>query len=155
MIRSLTGVLCALVACGPSVSAGNGETATDTDAPTRFDVPPQDIPEAECVFEETTLPPEAEPGRCSGRTEAQCEAEGCLPVYGREVTQCTTDGRTECVDTEVFLGCGQVSICKFEAFICSRDGLSVYATNRLCIPPTGWVPCYPGGAEQTDFDGQC
>ena len=61
MIRILAGVLLALAACGPSVSAENGENATDTDRPMRFDVPPQDIPGAECVFEETALPPEAEP----------------------------------------------------------------------------------------------
>lgn len=125
-----------------------GSSDVETDEDVMMDLPLSDLPPTPCEFESRTFP-EAEPGRCSGRTEAQCEAEGCWPVYGHRVDICTTAGAT-CDPERVFLGCGQISLCKDDGFVCSEDGQSVYAVGRRCLPPTGWTACLPAGVESRD-----
>ena len=150
MRRMLLG-LATVLACADAPT----EMEPDTDAMAALDVPAADLPPQPCTFGPVTHP-EAEPGRCSGRTEAQCEAEGCWAVYGHPVTACTT-ARAECDAASVFLGCGQMSICKDDGFLCSEDGQSVYAVGRRCLPPTGWTACRPDGVDDgaSLYDASC
>ncbi|MGH1342802.1 MAG: hypothetical protein ACRBN8_14670 [Nannocystales bacterium] len=146
--------------CASDETALQDDVAETTDVSARADVAPHaDLPASTCEFEEVTVGGVPEPISCSGRTEDQCEAEGCSAVYGHLVTRCTTDSDVDCSAEPTFLGCGQFSVCKEESFLCSQDLRSAYATGRRCIPPTGWVPCFPSGQTSDTFQapalGQC
>jgi hypothetical protein len=95
--------------------------------------------------------PDADPNNsesgptCAAQTERSCaELEECMPLYGRPVDGCSSDGVPMCASPTSleYLGCIAFVVCKngVNFYSDAKSPPSFYVTPNGCIP-YGFEPC--------------